>query len=109
MIDRDALQRYGLLTGSVAFGVSGPDSDEDWLISIDDVSKTGVDEEDLDGDYPSDFFTYREGRVNLIVWCEESFRDNWLVAHNRCLIERPADKARRIEIFKECLYGESAA
>lgn len=112
MISRCDLKQFAILTGSVAFGVARHNSDEDWLISDKNASAMGIMSYDL-GDYTNGFRAYREGNLNLIVYCEEdnrgywSFRERWLMAHQHCMIERPREKARRIKIFRHYLYGEA--
>jgi hypothetical protein len=118
MIRREALRRYGTLTGSVAFGVAGRYSDEDWLISPAAFEKLDLPVRRVQlygtlGAFSTcrrevafrQFATYREGRINLIVWFSEEFARQWMKAHHHCLVERPKSKARRQAIFRHYMEG----
>lgn len=110
---RDILARHAMLTGSVAFGVAGRNSDEDWLIGPEELADVLVEfnpEIDqygriLDGE--CNFNSVREGKYNLIVCHSIVFGYMWMKAHRHCKIERPRDKKRRIKIFRHYLYGEA--
>lgn len=105
---RSMLTALAALTGSAAFGVATSKSDEDYLISPADASQLGVNvDEDMlhDPAYPMTFRSYRDGNINLIIYGSEEFRDKWMKAHRHCLIERPKDKARRVQIFKHYMEG----
>jgi hypothetical protein len=106
MLRRDFLKQIGILTGSVAFGVSGPDSDVDYLVRWDNLEPLGVDLGDEPQNDYGDFTTYRFEEINLIVSHHEDFHAKWMQAHEHCLKERPAEKARRIQVFRHYLYGE---
>jgi len=105
------LKRLAVLTGSVAFGVAKPNTDEDWLISEDALTELDDSQNDDDnGGYDCDecdgFRSVRYGAINLIVYQTEEFLARWMKAHNHCLIEQPRQKERRVKIFRHYLYGE---
>jgi hypothetical protein len=103
-----------VLTGSRAFGVNGPGSDEDWLVPWELAEQMGI---QLDPDSKIEYwgddgksitvplFTARDGIANYIVPAFTWFWDAWMRAHRHCLIERPESKERRIDVFSHYLYG----
>lgn len=105
---KDILARHATLTGSVAFGVAGHRSDEDWLIESIDASEFCNVPWKVSAYVPGEygFLSYREGKYNLVIYDTLTFKLNWMKAHEHCKIERPRDKKRRIKIFRHYLYGE---
>ncbi len=121
MVDLDAelwrLDEVAILTGSVAFGVSAPSSDEDWLISREKYDRhfkrffeseeypfQKTDDEESSGE--GRFVSRKKGKIELIVYENEKFRRNWMRAHNHCLRVRPVRKRDRVNIFRYYLYDE---
>ena len=95
-----------LLTGSVAFGAPAP-KDVDFLVgqvTLDTLPHRAALVDSCPGreEYPDDtFHTYRFARLNLIVSDDKTFREAWMAAHNRCVLNPPEDKAGRIAVFQE--------
>lgn len=103
-----------MATGSRAFRVAAPDSDQDWIVYVPEWLKGGtvaalmVAGFSLDADvYPtSQFVSLRRYSDNLLLSSSEDFVRRWIVAHDECCAAKPVTRAERIKIFRKHLYNE---
>ena len=104
--------KFGYLTGSVAFGVSGPNSDIDYFIPSTAPKENNpfinyykkIDERDH---YP--FASIRVDKLNFIISNSPEFDKRWLAAHSECMCAKDVfRKENRIKIFRKHLYEEGS-